>query len=180
MMLLQCLRVSPEQSLSLGGEPRRDVYWKWKPFKWKWIFHVKPFSQLSFCVKLKKKKISNTILCIFFLIIPTMQLKEIICKNLNTAGLPFYGLFWMQRLRPQCSACMRAEEEGGRRRVHGLCHPPVCQNCSEKGGCVCRKAVSSWLGVFGQEKSSRLLSRSKQLPGQLGEHHQEVLLSPGP
>lgn len=57
--------------------------------------------------------------------------------------------------------------------MHGLCHPPFCQNCLEKGGCVCRKAVSSWLGVFGQEKSSWLPSRSKQLPGQLGEHHQK-------
>lgn len=90
----------------------------------------------------------------FSLSISTIQLKEIICKNLDTAALPLYGQFWMHQLRPWPS-CLHTEgpdppEEGGSCRVHGFCHPPFFQNCFARGPCPYRGCILSagcvWAG----------------------------------
>lgn len=141
-------------------EFRRVVYWKCKPFKWKWKFYVKLFSQLSFCVQLRKKYIyiSQTMFWLL-LIISSLQFKETIRKK-NVAGLAFYVVFWVHQQRPPCSLY-----------VQGVLTPM-------KEGIASPAHLSSRIAVFiermypqlnacGQGKPSKLPLQSEQPPGQL-------------
>lgn len=108
-------------------EFRRVVYWKCKPFKWKWKFYVKLFSQLSFCVQLRKKKYISQTMFWLLLIIFTLQFEEKIWGKKNAAGLAFYVVFWVHQQRPPAPSMCRGSwpHEGG----HCLPCPPFPQNC---------------------------------------------------
>lgn len=77
---------------------------------------------------LSLKKIYRKHNGLLFLIISTMQFKAINCKNLDTAGLPFYGLFWMHQLRPQYAQLQTGGADPprrGRESRSAWPHPPT-------------------------------------------------------
>lgn len=123
-------------------EFRRVVYWKRKPFKWKCKFYVKLFSQLSFCVHLRKKKnIANYVLTSYNHFYPSVQGNNL--EKKNAAGLAFYVVFWVHQQRPPAPSMCRGSwpHEGG----HCLPCSPFLQNC-----CLYRDDVFSteciWAG----------------------------------
>lgn len=108
-------------------------------------------------------------MCCFLKTISTVYFKELICQNLDAAGLYFVVCFERGGRGPGVALRWHRgdpdpPEEGGRQ------SPPTFPQSSVQGGCVCRKEVNPWLAVFGQGKSSLLLPRPEQLLGQLGEH----------